>query len=108
MHDVLAELEGYRNELANAERHGDDKKAAAVREQLDRVKAEVEARAVAAETRAEAFKADGQDVLAAQHEVEARTYRAALDEPAGKQAAEQETAVESAPRERAVPRKAAK
>jgi hypothetical protein len=101
VHDVLAELEGYRNELANALRRGNETKAAAVREQVDRVKADVEARAVAAEQRAESYKDDGQDVLAAQHEVEARIYRTALDEPAAL-----ETAVESAPRERAVPRKA--
>lgn len=103
MHDVLAELQGYRNELDNAKRYGKTERAAAVREQLDRVKADIETRAVAAETRAEAHRAENQEVVAAQFEEEARRYREALVDPAGP-----ETAVESAPRERAVPKKASR
>jgi hypothetical protein len=100
MHDVVAELEGYRNELAEAQRHGRSERADAVQEQLGRVKTEVEARAVAAETRSASLKADGQDVASAHADVEARHYREAL--------APFEDTSESAPKERAVPRKAVK
>jgi hypothetical protein len=103
-HDVLAELQGYYDELAEAVRYGRDEKAAAVREQIDRVKVDVEARAAAAAARAESATAAGQDVLAAGHEMEARRYRDALTDPG----AEPQAAVSAAPMERAVPRKAAK
>lgn len=99
-HDVVAELGGYADELSDAQRHGKADVVTAVQEQLDRVKAEVAARAVAAETRAASLKEDGQDVAAANADVEARRYREAL--------APFEDASDSAPRERAVTRKAAK
>jgi hypothetical protein len=98
-HDILAELAAYRAELAFTEQHGKTERADAVREQIDRVKAGIEARAVDLETRAESAHGDGQDVRAAELTVDARRYRDALA------AGEPETAVESAPRERAVPRK---
>lgn len=100
-HDVLAELEGYRNELAEAERHGRDEKAAAVRDEIERVKAAVEARAVALEDRAATLEGSGQDVKAAEATVEARRYRDALTEPD----AERETAMAEAAPETATPRK---
>jgi hypothetical protein len=98
-HDVLAELDGYRNELANARRYGNNEQAEAVTVEIDRVKADVQARAVDHETRAASYRGDGQDLKAAEQDVEARRYRDALTEPG----ADPETAVEAPPAETATP-----
>lgn len=98
-HDVLAELQGYRNEHVIAERAGRKDRVEAIGTEIDRVKTAAEERAAALETSAKALKDAGQDVRAAELEVEARRYRDALAEP--------EDASQKAPQERAVPKKAA-
>lgn len=79
-HDLLAELQGYRDELAGAVQYGKDVTAEAVRGQIDRViegiKVEVERQLTAAET----FEDAGQDVPAAQARVEAKRLARELPE----------------------------
>jgi hypothetical protein len=75
MHDLAAELQGYKNELKQAEQRGNKERAAAVREEIKRVGAAVREKAEALEAAAHAHDAAGQDVLAAQARVEARRYR---------------------------------
>lgn len=74
-HDLAAELQGYRNELANVVAHGKDERAGAVREEITRVEGEVREVAEEYESKAEDHDAAGQDVLAAEARVEARRYR---------------------------------
>lgn len=97
-HDVLAELQGYRDELAGAEAYGREDHAARVRPEIDRLRAQVEARAAAAELRAAAAEATGQD--ASEHHAEVRRYRDALGV--------ETTTEDSTTRERATTRKAGK
>lgn len=96
-HDLLAELQAYRNE---ATRPRDEEHASAVHAEIDRVAAAVARKAEALETRAASHLADGQDVPAAHLQVQARELRDALGDA--------ETTQESTPRERAVPKKAGK
>jgi hypothetical protein len=53
-HDLVAELQGYRNELASAERRGDADRAEAVREEVDRVAGLLRGRVEALRANAEA------------------------------------------------------
>jgi len=75
MHDVLAELQGYRNELAQAQRRGDTETAAAVQAEIDRVSAT--ARSVAASHAGDAARHHdaGAHALAAKARAEAARYR---------------------------------
>ena len=96
-HDHLAELQGYRNELANAERAGNDDQAADVRAEIARV-------TTAIGRRAELLAAE-----ADQHEVEGRYERAARARAAAKEHAdafaELEDTSDQTPSEQAVPRR---
>ncbi|MGW7195545.1 hypothetical protein [Streptomyces chryseus] len=78
-HDLLAELAGYQAELAREERNCRTERAAAVREQLDRVREAISEKADALEVSAEDYTDQGQDVRAAQAAVEARELRRALE-----------------------------
>ena len=96
MHDLGAELQGYKDELATV----DGDRAKAVRGEIDRVSKEIEDHAAELDKQAGEHEEAGQDVPAAEAHVEARRYRALLDtEPAG------ENAAESKPQEKAVPRR---
>jgi hypothetical protein len=76
-HDLLAELTGYRNELANAAADAD--RSVEVQAEVDRVSSDIQARVDDLEKAAKTHDADGQDVRAAEARVEARRYRDALD-----------------------------
>jgi hypothetical protein len=107
-HDLLAELAGYRNELASAERRNQTERAQAVQDEVDRVTDEIETRRKQLLIDAEGHDADGQHLLGAQARMEAsRLGRAiAADQPAGDQPPAGENASQRAPRERAVTKKA--
>lgn len=77
MHDLLAELAGYRNELAVAA--GDKDLTGQVQSQIDRVSTEIQARVSEFEDAAQVHDSEGQDVRAAESRVEARRFRDALD-----------------------------
>jgi hypothetical protein len=77
MHDLLAELTGYRNELAIVA--GDKDLTGQVQTQIDRVSTEIQARVAEFEDAAQVHDKAGQDVRAAEARVEARRYRDALD-----------------------------
>lgn len=91
IHDLVAELAGYKRELAA--RGDDDSNAAAIREEILRVERVLREKAEALEAEASELEDNGQDVLAARHRVEARR----LAEPL-------EDAAEARPRQRAVPK----
>lgn len=93
MHDLLAELDGYRTELANAERAGRQDRADAVRPHLGRLAGLIEAEAARLDAQAETHENEGQDVLAAQARVEAKRLRRGAQltadaSPAGENAAD--------------------
>ncbi|MGI5232866.1 hypothetical protein [Actinoallomurus sp. CA-142502] len=92
MHDLGAELQGYKDELAVV----DGDRAKAVRGEIDRVSKAIEERAAELENGASEHEEAGQDVPAAEARVEARRYRAMLDDG-------QEDTAESKPTEKAVP-----
>lgn len=94
MHDLGAELQGYRDELTTV----DGDRAKAVRGEIERVSKAINERVAALEEEAGEHDDAGQDVPAAEARVEARRYRAMLDNG-------QESAVESKPQEKAVPRR---
>jgi hypothetical protein len=75
-HDLIAELTGYRNELANT---GDADLAKQVQAQVDRVSGEIKAEADALDSTAKEHDDNGQDVPAAEARVESRRLRNALD-----------------------------
>jgi len=102
-HDLIAELAGYRNELAGYLRAGSTERAAAVREQMAAVTAAISGEADRLVARAENHEQAGQDVLAARARVEARRLRHAVDDAE----VVQETAADATPRETAVTRKRA-
>lgn len=79
-HDLLAELAGYRDELAGEERRGRAGRAACVRAEIDRVRTQIAVRAEILEQEAEDHIEAGQDVKAAQAAVAARNLRQALAE----------------------------
>ncbi|MFG2054773.1 hypothetical protein ACGFI9_12150 [Micromonospora sp. NPDC048930] len=80
MHDLIAELEGYRNELDSAERYGDKDRAKAVRGEVARVAKAVNARVD--QMLADATTADEElrDLDAANKRAEARRMARALPE----------------------------
>ncbi len=80
-HDLLAELAGYRNELAGAEARGSER-AAQIRTEIERVEAAVTERAAELIAQAETHEGAGQDVLAAQARIEARRLTDAAPAPA--------------------------
>lgn len=105
-HDLAAELQGYRNELANVEAAGKDERAAAVREEISRVEEAVRERADALDQAAEAHDKAGQDIRAAEARVESRRYRDLLDDPKpaarrGGGRPRKETAEDKTPKEKA-------
>jgi hypothetical protein len=99
-HDHLAELAGYRNELAQAERRGDENHAADVRQEIARVQQDIERRA--ATLRAEADNHEAAD----RYEQAGRARRMAKDYEAELGAAEDAAA--QPPTEHAVPRRGKK
>lgn len=108
-HDLIAELDGYRAELARYAREGRTDRADAVREQADRVISEIRVEAEKADARADNHEEAGQDIAAAKERVEAKRLRRAfaeLDKPetATDEDAEPdtETATDKTPRETAV------
>ncbi|MEU1474522.1 hypothetical protein [Streptomyces sp. NPDC005760] len=99
-HDLLAELAGYQAEYAREDRNNRTERAAAVREQIDRVRGEIEAKAEDLEAKAAEHIDEGQDVRAAQAAVAARELRQALEresllepDPGGPREPEQKTFV---------------
>lgn len=78
-HDLLAELAGYQAEYDREDRNGRTERAAAVREQIDRVREAVGAKAEALEADAAELVDEGQDARAGQALVDARELRRALD-----------------------------
>lgn len=78
-HDLVAELQGYNNELAREENRGRGERADAVREQIARVRAEISDRADQLEIDSMNFTEQGQDLNAAQAAIDARKLRAELE-----------------------------
>lgn len=103
MHDLIAELTGYRNELAAAQRYGHTDRAKAVQGEIARVAGDIQTRMEDLLSRAEAHDNAAQHTLGAQVRVEATRLRRALE---ADQPPAAENASEKAPRERAVPKKA--
>jgi hypothetical protein len=106
-HDLLAELAGYTNELAGAERRGRDEHATAVRAEVARVRAEIATRAEILEAQSADHIDAGQDVKAAQAAIEARELRQALEVPDAPATAPLENAADSRPRRTAAAKKGA-
>lgn len=111
-HDLVAELNGYRNELASAERWRRTERAEAVRAEVERVTSAIRARvAILAATGAESpelahLRAAVPDLPEAEQEedTEVADDQKQPDEAAAPATAgPQETAAPTAPRERAVP-----
>lgn len=98
-HDLIAELDGYRSELAGYDRAGRTDRAAAVRAEVDRVTKQLAAEADKLIAQAEGHEDAGQDVAAAQARVEAKRLRRALADQTPPAA---ENAAESTPRTAAV------
>lgn len=95
-HDLLAELDGYRAELAGYERAKRADRITAVRKEIARVGKAIEVEVGKLIAQAENHEEAGQDVLAAQCRVEARRLARSLgDVPAA------ENAADSSPRETA-------
>lgn len=80
MHDLIAELEGYRNELSSAERRGHDDKAKEIRKEVTRVAADVNSRIDQLTTEADHADEALEDLTAAQKRAEARRMARALPE----------------------------
>jgi hypothetical protein len=105
-HDFIAELGGYRNELARYTRAGDTGRADAVREQMAKVVTAIGVEVDRLDAVADNHMTAGQDLLAARATIEARRLRAALAElGTAAEQGEQETAADATPRETAVNRK---
>lgn len=92
-HDVLAELDAYKRELAAAERAGNEDHAAAVRDEIARVGAAVRRRAALHTEAADGHHAAGQYELAAQARREASRYTDVLGADDASAQVPQETAV---------------
>lgn len=103
MHDLIAELTGYRNELTSAERAGKADRANAVAGEIDRVTGEIEGRVEQLLTEAADYDELGQHIVGAGKREEATRLRRALEvgEPGPAPAAED--AAQRQPRERATP-----
>jgi hypothetical protein len=105
-HDLVAELQGYRNELASAERRGDTDRAAAIRAEVDRV-------SEALRGRVESLRANAEEQV---HPDVARIEAALADLDNGGDEADastgrktrQRTASSTTPNEKAVPPSAKK
>lgn len=104
-HDLGAELRGYRDELAECEARGLDKRAGLVRKEVTRVEGEIRETAERLEREAAEHDEAGQDVRAAEARVRAREFRALLpaeDKPKrGPGRPRKETTVDKTPREKA-------
>lgn len=111
MADLLAELDGYRAELAGYERSHKDERAALVREQIERVTGQIRTDIEKLHAQAGNHEDDGQEILAAQARVEAKRLARALpddneDEAGPKRAVRgrpkgRETTADTTPKERA-------
>lgn len=97
-HDHLAELGGYRNELAQAERRGDGAHAAEVRQEIARVTQSIARRAEVLRAEADNHEAADRYEQAARARRTARAYDAEVLEDASAEP----------PTERAVPRRGKK
>jgi hypothetical protein len=110
-HDLIAELAGYRNELANYARSGKTDRVPAVEAEIERVSTAVRARVEQLLAQADNHEEAGQDVHAAKCRVEAKRLIREGGLDASVDAAEElgdpapTNAAESAPRERAVTKK---
>lgn len=98
MHDRVAELKGYRDELTQAQSYGRTGIIGRIQREIDRVSEEIEARAVVLDAQASDAAEAGQDALALQHRQRAADLRSNLDAPG-------EKASYSGPLERAVPQR---
>jgi hypothetical protein len=74
VHDVLAELQGYRNELAQAQQRGDSETAAAVQAEIERVSSTARSIAAAHADEAARHHDAGAHALAAQARAHAARY----------------------------------
>lgn len=104
-HDLIAELQGYRNELASAERYAKTDRADAVREQIARVTGAIQERVDELEATAVEHEQNAQEVLAAHARVEAGRLRRALADRPEASPPGAENAVAAAPRQTATTRK---
>jgi hypothetical protein len=103
-HDLVAELSGFRAELATAIQTADAEREQAVRSEITRLEALIAARMRQHHIEADRFQADGQAGLAAQARQRAAEYAAALPpEVAAPPAAE--NAAQSTPTQTAVTRR---
>ncbi|WP_141579661.1 hypothetical protein [Actinomadura sp. WMMA1423] len=104
-HDLAAELQGYRDELATCEARGLDERAGLVRKEITRVEDEIREAAEGLEREAAGHEEAGQDVRAAEARVKAREYREVLPAEArpkrGPGRPRKETAEDKTPKERA-------
>lgn len=104
-HDLAAELQGYRDELAECEARGLGERAGLVRREVARVEGEIRETAEGLEREAAEHDEAGQDVRAAEARVRAREFRALLPaEPVAKRGPgrpRKETARDKTPREKA-------
>ena len=78
MHDLIAELNGYREELAGAEQRGDTKRADAVREQTERVVDNAVTHIERLLDQADTHDRNQEDLDAAKLRIEARNVARAL------------------------------
>lgn len=97
-HDLLAELAGYRNELAIQNAAGNTGVLGEIRAEIDRVTGLITGRADALDTKADTYLESGSDVRGAEARVEARRLRTAA-------APATENTAQSAPRETATTRR---
>lgn len=114
-HDLVAELQGYRNELASAERRGDTDRAAAVREEIERIAGLLRGQAAALEAqppettpglaRVRAALTELEEAGVADAEETRQTKAKARSRRGGTRAnrAGQETAADTTPTETATP-----
>lgn len=104
-HDLAAELDGYRAELAHCEKYDKPERAKLVRGEIERVEGEVREKADALERAAAEHERAGQDVRAAETRVEASRYRDLVGEEKavkrGPGRPRKETAEDKTPKERA-------
>lgn len=96
-HDLTAELAAYRDEHTNLTAAGKGERAALVAEEVTRVEKAISDRADELDAESKSHLESGADGVAGQLAVQARELRAAL-RPL-------EDAAQSAPRERAVPKR---
>jgi hypothetical protein len=114
-HDLIAELNGYRAELAGAEQRRNTDRVDAVRAEIDRVTTQAQARIEQLLAQAENHEDAGADLAAAQARVEAKALAKALPEEsrpesvralrataAGGEPPGAQNTAESTPREKAV------